>query len=96
MFWFKTQKSLEKKIEDRIIESYKKWDIARCYNLMKLMMKVNKNNKVLLNYLHKIDKKKLKKYRSKRALSSSGVWSFLTSPKLYITVILLYLTWQFK
>lgn len=96
MFWFKSQELLEQNLEQRMKQAYKEWDIIRCYNLMKLMAKINQDNAVLLEYLWKIDKKKLEAHRRKRAISSSVVWSFILSPRLYIWVILLYLTWRLK
>lgn len=90
---------LEKKIEKNIKDAYSSWEKIRCYNLLKLMVKVNKDNEVLLYYVNKFDDKKLKKYYRKWAKQHDNGWfaiKMLLSPRLYISVILLYLFWQLK
>lgn len=91
---------LEKKIERNIKESYSLWEKIRCYNLLKLMVKVNKDNKVLLHYIYKFDNKKLQKYYNKWARQNNNAWFTLNrlflSPRLYISLILLYLFWYFR
>ena len=94
------KKSLEKKIEKNIKEAYSLWKNIRCYHLLKLMVKVNKDNKVLLDYIDKFDNKKLEKYYRKRAKQHDNAWFTLKklflSPSLYLSLILLYLFWRFK
>ena len=94
------KKLLEKKIENNIKESYDWWDKIRCYNLLKLMVKVNKDNDVLLHYIYKFDDKKIKNYRRKRAKQQDNAWftfkKLFLSPNLYISLILLYFLWQLK
>jgi len=100
MSFYENQLFLEKKIEQNIKEAYNGWDKLRCYNLLKLMVKVNKNNKVLLYYINKFNDKKLEKYYRKWAKQHDDAWftfmSIFKSPSLYISAIFLYLTWQLK
>ena len=94
------KKSLEKKIEKNIKEAYSLWEKIRCYHLLKLMVKVNKDNEVLLHYIDKFDNKKLEKYYRRRAQQNDNSWFTLKklflSPSLYLSLILLYLFWRFK
>ncbi len=89
---------LERKIEKNIKDAYKNNETLRCYNLLKLMIKVNKNNKVLLHYVDKIDDKKLKKNYKKwvKDNNDSFVKRVLRSPSFYISLLALYFAWQFK
>ena len=94
------KKSLEKKLEKNIKEAYSLWENIRCYHLLKLMVKVNKDNKVLLDYIDKFDDKKLEKYYRKRAKQHDNSWCNLKklflSPSLYLSLILFYLSLRFK
>ena len=88
---------LEKDIESWIKSSYSNWDYIRCYNLMKLMCKVNKENKVLLNYVTKVDEKKIEKLRKNWVLNgSSWIVNLFKSPKLYVSFFLIIVLWKIK
>jgi hypothetical protein len=89
--------NLEKKVANLIKESYSKWDYVRCYNLMKLMYKINKSNPTFLRYVTKLDNKKIKKYKNNWALGGSSWFiDLLKSPKLYLSFFLLYFLWRIK
>lgn len=91
---------LEKKIEENIKDAYASWDRIRCYNLLRLMVKVNINNKILLKYIDKFDDKKLKKYYKEWAIINNNGWftlkGFLKSPKAILSIILLTVFFRFK
>ena len=90
-------KKLENKIEKSIKDAYKSGDYIRCYNLMKLMAKVNKNNPTLLYYVTKIDEKQVEKTRTKWALWwNSYIISLLKSPKLYVAFFFLVILGRIK
>ncbi len=90
-----SNKKLEEKIEKYIKEAYSKWEYLRCYNLLNLLLKINPNNKTLIIYSSKFDDKFIKKQKIKW-----GRWfllkDILKSPKLYIFLLILYLTWSTK
>jgi len=82
-------KELEKEIEKRIRTAYKEKDYIRCYNLMNLMFKINKNNLVLKNYVTKLDEKKIEKYRRKWWLSNQkAFWEFIKSPRVLFSLLI--------
>ena len=97
MIWVNSVNNLENKIAKNIQESYSQWDYIRCYNLMKLMYKINKKNPTFLKYVVKLDEKKILNHQKRWALwGSSYLLELLKSPKLYITFISLYLLWRLK
>ncbi len=90
-----SNEKIEKKIEKYIKESYSKWEYLRCYNLLNLLLKVNPNNKILLKYANKFNDKFIKKQRI-RWWRWFLLKDILKSPKLYIFLLILYLTWSTK
>jgi len=90
-----SNEKLEKKIEKYIKEAYSKKEYLRCYNLLKLLLKINSHNKVLVKYSDKFDEKFIEKQRIKW-----GGWFLLKdifkSPRLYIALIILYFTGSIK
>ena len=90
-----SNKEIEEKIEKYIKQSYSQKEYLRCYNLLKLLLKINPKNKVLLKYSDKFDEKFIKKEKIRW-----GRWFLLRdifkSPKLYIFLLMVYLTWSSK
>ena len=97
MIWVNSVEKLEKTIEKNIKDSYSNWEYVRCYNLMKLMTKVNSKNPVLLKYVVKVDEWKVLKQR-KRWIFWKTNWflNIFKSPRLYVTFALLLLLWRIK
>jgi len=96
MIWVDSVEKLEKTLENSIKESYSEWDYIRCYNLMKLMAKVNPDNHILLKYVTKLDEKKVGKIRDKWAKGGSWFVNIFKSPKLYLTFVFLLLLGKIK
>ncbi len=90
-----SNEKIEEKIEKYIKQAYSKWEYLRCYNLLNLLLKINSNNKVLLKYSSKFNGKFIKKEKIRW-----GRWfllrDVLKSPKLYIFLLIVYLTWNIK
>jgi len=64
---------------------------------MKLMLKINKNNTTLLQYITKVDEKKINRYRLKWALWwTSWFVSLIKSPKVYLSFLFLYFLGRIK
>jgi len=61
-------KELEKTIEKAIRSAYSEKEYLRCANLLKLLYRVNKNNKVLAEYASRLDIKKLESQKKLWAL----------------------------
>jgi len=97
MIWVNSITNLEKTIEKNIKDSYSNWEYIRCYNLMRLMTKINPKNPVLLKYVVKVDESKISKYKDNWALGwSNWLINILKSPKLYITFAFLLVLWRLK
>ena len=92
----KSKKTLEDQIESQMKEAYKNGEIIRCYNLMKLMLRVNPNNKLLKKYANKIDEKTISKEKYKWALGGSTLSLIFRSPSLYLYFRILYFFWKLK
>ena len=91
-----SSKELEKEIEKAVRSSYSKSEYLRCANLLKLLYKINKNNRVLAEYASRLDIKKLKSQKKLWALwNSSWFVTFLKSPNIILWFLLFYL-WIWK
>ncbi len=88
---------LEKSIENAIRSAYSKKEYLRCANLLKLLYKVNKDNKILAEYILRLDVKKLESQKRLWALwNSSWLVTFIKSPKVILWFLLFYLFWVSK
>ena len=84
-----SNKNLENKLEIYIKEAYLQKEYLRCNNLMRLMIKINHKNKILLKYVNKIDESMLIHERKKWAWWFCWIDIF-KSPKLYISIAFIY------
>jgi len=85
MLKIKSKKELENLIEWYLKEAYSDKDYLRAYNLLKLLVKVNPNNKVATYYFNLLSPSLLKKTRSKWVWERSLI-SLLKEPKIYFWV----------
>lgn len=81
------------KIEDYIRESYSNSDYLRCYNLIKLLYKLDKGNEVAIKYYNRLDPKIIEKAR-KKWTGLKTIADIFKNPKFYISLAILIWLWQ--
>lgn len=82
MLKIKNEKELEQLLERYIKDAYKEEDYLRSYNLLKLLVKVNPENKIAAYYANLLTPSLLKKAR-RRWVWYSWLKDLLLKPKLY-------------